>query len=653
MKTSNGKLTFGLLIALVLLIVMRGGVSADTPNSDSPLGANLHIFDSWSSEYTLVDVFKQSGTWRAPVDGAWHELEPDEIDLDEQGWPRSLVNPQDGTKYAWIGSLMFEGMKGHYPEGEYTVLYEGEGTLQYEQDAVRVESSELGKDVVVVNPDNSHVGFFLKIVETDPEGTGNYIRNIRVIMPEHEESTAPTFHPTFIENIQSYKVLRFMDWMRTNWSVEGPMRSGGDAGPVAEWSHPLHDATSNPYYVHVDASARSLSNGEEAEWEDRPKMTDARYSTTNGVPLELMIELSNEIDADAWFNMPHHASDEYMLQFALMVRNRLEANRHVYIELSNEVWNGGINSAGQPYGFYQAAWFQQKGMEEWPDSPASALEKGLNYYGKRTAEMCNIWELAFGAQADRIVCVIGTQAANPWIGEQMLDCPLWSQGPCHEHNVDAVAIAPYFGQHIGQQTYQVQVKEWTMQTNNGLDELFAELATGSELDDTISRTTLNKAKENITLYANVANTRNIDLVAYEGGQHLVGVGAPQWDASITELFGNANRDPRMANLYTEYYAHWRAAGGKMFMHYASLGAYSQWGNWGAQEFADSVGMPKISANLAFINSNSCDWATCRTPISYVPTAVTLNGTAATANLQLLPILLVGLLLSATVWLKRS
>ena len=38
------------------------------------------------------------------------------------------------------------------------------------------------------------------------------------------------------------------------------------------------------------------------------------------------------------------------------------------------------------------------------------------------------------------------------------------------------------------------------------------------------------------------------LTAYEGGQHLVGVGANKEDAQLTNLFIDCNRDARMKAL---------------------------------------------------------------------------------------------------------
>ena len=328
-----------------------------------------------------------------------------------------------------------------------------------------------------------------------------------------------------------------------------------------------------------------------------------------------MVELANEVDVDPWFNMPHLASDDYIRQFAISVRDNIEFDRYIYVEYSNEVWN---------YGFYQAQWVEQQGMAMWPDSTVSNLEKRLNWFGMRTAQMCDIWEDVFGELSHQVRCVVGTQAANTWIGEKMLDCTLWAEAPCHQHNVDAVAIAPYFGQHIGQPSYQAQVENWTNDADGGLNRLFAEIEHGNHLPQaSFDKTTLQDAMDNVSDYADVAAARAIDLVAYEGGQHLVGVGGVLWSNSITELFGQANRDPRMAQLYAAYYDHWLQEAGNLHVLYATVGMYSQWGNWGAQEFADVPGAPKRAAADEFIADNPCDWDACNPPDA-IPTAVGLN-----------------------------
>ena len=55
--------------------------------------------------------------------------------------------------------------------------------------------------------------------------------------------------------------------------------------------------------------------------------------------MEDMIELANTLGADPWFNIPHTASDDWITQFATLVKTTLRPDVTVYIEWSNEVWN--------------------------------------------------------------------------------------------------------------------------------------------------------------------------------------------------------------------------------------------------------------------------------------------------------------------------
>ena len=618
-----GTVRFLWLILIICTVILSGStvsvLSADNrsadaiqQNLDSPLGANLNVLADWSSEYSFVDAFKQSRPWMTQATGAWDTKEQAQLDLDQDGWPRSLPSFNDWTvRYRWVTTLMFNGISGRYPSGQYIVLYDGMGTLEYGLDATKVSSSA-GRDLIRVDAGKTSAGFSLSITETDPLGTGDYIRNVRVIMPGFNESdhASQTFHPTFLNNISKYKVLRFMDWMRTNWDYNenGPIRSADM--PELEWTHPLHDAVDNPYLRQATASA--TRSAELIDWADRPKPSDSTFASEEGVPVETMIALANEVGADPWFNMPHLASDDYITEFARTVFGSLDPTRRVYVEYSNEVWNSG---------FGQAQWVERTAAAEWPDATVSNFEKRLNWFGQRSAETCNIWKSVYGAASDRVVCVIASQASNKWVGEKMLDCSLSTLAPCHQH-VDAIAIAPYFGQHIGDPINLTGVTEWTGRWDGGLTRLFNELEYGSQLvDGAISKTNLPQAKTYINDYATVASTRDLSLVAYEGGQHLAGVGNVSSQDQITALFSSANRDERMTELYDDYLTHWDNAGGEIFVIFNSSGVYSRWGNWGAHEYADEVDTVKHNAITTYIVENPCDWTNCDPAAGSVPTAV--------------------------------
>jgi hypothetical protein len=90
------------------------------------------------------------------------------------------------------------------------------------------------------------------------------------------------------------------------------------------------------------------------------------------------------------------------------------------------------------------------------------------------------------------------------------------------------------------------------------------------------------------------------LLAYEGGQHLVGVGSVQNNPSVTNLFVAANRDPRMGDLYQRMLESWHNSGGGLFMHYASVGQYGRYGSWGVLESMGQQTSPKLEALIRFM-----------------------------------------------------
>src|SRR5262249_32321053 len=134
--------------------------------------------------------------------------------------------------------------EGHYPAGAYTATYEGKGKVEMRRyDVRKVRKEDPGRIEAEVVPGDG--GIELSITESDPRDP---VRNVHVWMPGFEKARSP-FHPLFLERLQPFGVVRFMDWQRTNNS---PLRS----------------------------------------WDRRARLTDARYSTDAGVPVELMVDLA-------------------------------------------------------------------------------------------------------------------------------------------------------------------------------------------------------------------------------------------------------------------------------------------------------------------------------------------------------------------------
>jgi hypothetical protein len=102
-----------------------------------------------------------------------------------------------------------------------------------------------------------------------------------------------------------------------------------------------------------------------------------------------------------------------------------------------------------------------------------------------------------------------------------------------------------------------------------------------------------------------AGRRGLDLVAYEGGQHLVGTGEALNNQQLAALFIAANRHPRMRELYLEYLNQWREVGGGLFNHWNDVYPYNMFGSWGAIEYQnqDPATAPKYQALMEFISLN--------------------------------------------------
>ena len=492
------------------------GEAASALSTQSPLGTNFTQLRDWSRAWPFVDAFKMSRAWTSGSDAEFDDGQA--LDLDSNGWVRSLEDGQIAR------TLVFTGLNDLYPSGRYVLLYEGEGTIVYKGAATRDDAaSSPGRDVLDVNASLGTLQ--IDIVASTPS---NYLRNLHLIMPGGVcdqqplrwcDGSAPCgqgsctpfednyetqiFHPVFLARIASYRVLRFMDWMDTN-------------------------------------------NSTQQDWADRPQVTDARW-TTHGVPIEIMVELANRLGADPWFNVPHLATDDYVMQMATAVAGALASDRNAMAETSNEPWNGA---------FDQADYFRSRGLElGLSDNPFHAQ---ILFYSQRSVEVMQIFEAAFGG-TENLVRVIGSQAANAWVSDQMLT---FNGGAAH---IDALAIAPYFGGYLGNPQEQAHVASMSLQ------DLMTELADVA----------LPQAANWVANTAAVAQGHGVRLIAYEAGQHLAGHGGVQDNEAVNALFDAANRSPSMRELYLQYLNDWRNAGGELVVHYADCSGYTKWGRWGA------------------------------------------------------------------------
>lgn len=511
-------------------------------NERSPIGTNLSGVTDWSTEIPFIDVARMSRELTSGSAQAWADGR--KLDLDARGWLKSLAPGQEAR------SIMLNGSQ--FRGGRYTVLYEGRGEYRYAGSARRDEAaSHPGMDVLDLDRARGETGITFDVSSVDPS---NPMRNIRVIPPGgacsddrarfcDAKSPCPTgtcleftqhheeliFHPDFLSRIQKYGMLRFMDWQHTN-------------------------------------------NSEHVRPEQLGNIKDQTWVAHGFVPIEVMAKLASQLHAEPWFCVPHKANDDYVRKMAELIKANLDPSLPVWIEYSNEVWNGM---------FVQHHYMQERAVAAgYPNN----FQGALKFYAQRSLEIFKIFESVLGSE--RVMGVLGSQAVNTWVSGEVLGYPGMAD------HVDALAIAPYFGLNVGPEDLP-RVRKMT------LEEAFAETRTKL----------LPMTKQWLTDQMAVAKTHKVQLVAYEAGQHHVGYGGAENDDQLNKLFDALNRDPRMKDIYLEYLENWKASGGTWLNHYVNCDVFSKWGRWGALENVHQPReqAPKYDALMTFIEKTSRWW----------------------------------------------
>lgn len=499
--------------ATVLALALLGcNPGADAPPTEPPLlvqqdpalGMNLGV-PEFRGDAFFVDAVRNAPGFRSA--STW-EL----VDTDEQGYPLQV----DGEPV--LLELFGEQGAPHFPSGVYTLLYRGTGEITVDAPGVQLgEPTSLpdGSTRVEVTLDPGSFPLesdaFVLITRSD---AGDPVRDVHFVLPGFEDAwrEAP-FNPDVLEKWTHYGVLR-------------PLH------PTAFWDFP--DSELQP----------------DVDWSDRMQPGDVRHGARWSY--EAMIDLSNALDADLWLAVPHTATLAYTSSLAELVHERLEPERRVYIEFANECWNSYSNT--NVYAIEQgvAADLYPEDAEE-----PSDYEAGVRWCAVQTVEHTNRFRDVFAAHGDgdRVTRVMGGFVSVDWLYQRTTDDGELG-GALHEtrtstgrpvhQDVDAVAIATYFGGELGLEEVADATSTWTV------DEAFAYFETGAlpagtEPNDELEGG-LPGLMERIEVWKDVADGLQLSLLAYEGGPHFVADANP----AVSSLYYRVLQDPRMEELMVQH-----------------------------------------------------------------------------------------------------
>ena len=540
--------------ALICLFLVLHALPVLASDRNGNIGINLAGVSDWSTQAPFIDVFKTARPWLGHLPGQWGGATHEDLKaadyLDSNGWPVALP-----PELSSIGTVILNDLPPEATDlaGRYVLRFEGNGIVEVSGRAqnVKYAKGEISFDFA---PGPGAVD--IRIQRTDRARKGNYVRNISVVKQENLDAFAQgaVFNPDLMRRLEGFSNLRFMDWMQTN-------------------------------------------NSNLARWDDAPKLGDYTWAR-NGVPLGVMIALTNQLDADPWFTLPHMAEDEFARSFAMVVSEKLNPDLQAHVEYSNEVWN---------WQFAQAAYADAQAQARW-----GVADNWLQFYVARSIEIAQIWDEVFGDTADkRLKHVISSQTG--WLGleAQVFEAPLWRSenpgAPAPASFFYAYAITGYVGYGLGYGDNVDMVLGWLAESEEiASEDADAAGLTGADKDAYVIKHRFDLATEYawdelldglvsgnpessvadflgrlLPYHQQVAAQNDLELIIYEGGSHVVGVGEAVNTEALTEFFLHLNYSPEMALVYEELLAGWQAADTGVFVAFNDVMAPSKWGSWGA------------------------------------------------------------------------
>lgn len=488
-----------LLFAAAAVMADAGVGRAAPPYS---VGANLDFNVDYATARTWADVTFLFNRW-GQLGAGWN-VNPN-LQLTPDGMP---LSDADSNTF----------MRG-YPNGVYKMVHEGAGNVEIVGAQISNRTTANGRTTADITLNRSSLTAMVTLRITGID-RNNPVRNLHIYAPGYPTDGSRLFTDEFLKRVRPFKILRYMDWGRVN-----------------------------------NSSVRT--------WADRVRPTAFNQNGFGGVAYEHMIALANVSGKDMWVCIPDQVDDDFIRQMARLFRDRLNPGINVYLEFSNEVWNG----AFQQYRRMATAGRNNPIIGAGDDFTAAARQTA---YKLKVAG--DIWKAEWGARAGSVRPMLCGQSVNTFFLASGLQ---WLQGRYGNPStwLAGIAIAPYPGGSLG----SIDRPGLTM------DALFAEL--NRQVDST-----MNGVRSHKTL----ANQYGVPLLAYEGGQHMT-AWSPTYGGEVNaELKIQANRDPRMGQFLRRLLDAWDAAGGGTFCHYSHIGEFSKWGSWALLEnnYASTRGGPK-------------------------------------------------------------
>jgi hypothetical protein len=360
--------------------------------------------------------------------------------------------------------------------------------------------------------------FYINLLRSD---SLDPISNISLLPAGHSNADGK-FNPLFLSGLEPFHSLRFYGWQDCDKSSDRYWHSRRDAN---------------------------------------------HYSQADSASIELAVELANTLKKNAWFCVPYAADDVYIHKMAEYVKNNLDPDLIVYIEYSNELWNFIFD--GSQYVLHDGISKRDSELNASPEVYEALRKIQKKYCGRKAchpeknaymmARAFSHWERVFSDQRHRLITVAGVQQTWPENTNRILK---YFQD---ETNLmpDTIGIGAYF----------------KFSTNDHRRWLKRGDTTATDILDVAQDNIQNEVKENAKYHKKLAEKYEVNIVVYEGGQHLQPHKQQDWP--YNQAVWDAQVHPRIYKLYFENFKIHADLGVKDFFLYTYIGDREQkWGSWG-------------------------------------------------------------------------
>jgi hypothetical protein len=494
------------ILSLILL-------SFTNVNTLVPIGGNLDILIFGGRSQPYVNLIKQSYTWG----NASSPGQPITSVDPATGWPTSDFGVMISSSAVDLGGAYILSAKGNANVSVF------DNRLAYITN--KTYDSLTNTLTAIVNIPEGATQITLSFTNT----TGPGLQDVVLLQPGYNLTSNLMITNLLLTHLSRFSLLRFMEWIRTNTNFE-------------------------------------------TNWNDTTPLNWPQYFLPKHNPWPTIPYITNQINKsiDIWINMPHNATDDYILHVARLMLNELNSKSNIYVEFSNEVWNGvfpqyhanvfaandSVLNHGDPYHFNY-------------DNCSNVFIWAPRRTAYQIKRISDLFKIVFGEENvgpwKRIRPLLAGQTGYPTLIMLGLDYLNRNFGPPSAY-LHGIAIAPYFD--LGE--YRTWPNVTTEQVLDGLNSSVQKIL--PEQGWTYNAT--------VGIHAVYAAWYNLSVYGYEGGPDT----AYGCSNCSFEAKRNATRHPRMTDICITYLNGWYRYGFQTLNWFtAGASEVDKWGSWGLLE----------------------------------------------------------------------